>query len=129
MPQTKTPEVNINEALAQAAREKDIDVERWVSALEDAMASAAKKQHRIKAPVRANMDRDTGSFEAYIVKQVVDEVEDPQAEWTLEEAQAEKPDAACFRLRAAIASGELQHAERLFPVLGHPGRYATLPAA
>jgi N utilization substance protein A len=93
MAQTKTPEININEALAQAAREKDIDVERWVAALEDAMASAAKKQHRIKAPVRASMDRETGGFEAFIVKQVVEEVEDPQAEWTLEEARAEKADA------------------------------------
>ena len=94
MAQTKTPQININEALAQAAREKDIDVERWVTALEDAMASAAKKQHRIKAPVRSTMDRDTGAFDAFIVKMVVEEVEDPQAEWTLEEAQVEKADAA-----------------------------------
>jgi N utilization substance protein A len=93
MAQNKTPVVNINEALAQAAREKDIDVERWVAALEDAMASAAKKQHRIKAPVRASMDRETGGFTAHIVKMVVEEVEDPQAEWTVEEAQAEKADA------------------------------------
>ena len=94
MPQTKTPQLDINEALAQAAREKDIDVDRWVSALEDAMASAAKKQHRIKGPVRATMNRETGGFEAFIVKQVVDEVEDPQAEWTVEEAGPHKPDAA-----------------------------------
>jgi N utilization substance protein A len=93
MAQTKTPEININEALAQAAREKDIDVDRWVAALEDAMASAAKKQHRIKAPVRATMNRETGAFEAFIVKQVVEEVEDPQAEWTVEEAQEQKEDA------------------------------------
>ena len=45
---------------------------RRVAALEDAMASAAKKQHRIKAPVRATMNRETGAFEAFIVKQVVD---------------------------------------------------------
>ena len=48
------------ELLQQAAREKDIDIDRWISALEDAMASAAKKQHRIKAPVRAVLDRATG---------------------------------------------------------------------
>jgi len=93
MAQIKTPEININEALAQAAREKDIDVERWVLALEDAMASAAKKQHRIKAPVRATMNREDGSFKAFIVKRVVEEVEDPQAEWTVEDAHGEKPDA------------------------------------
>jgi N utilization substance protein A len=93
MPQAKTPEFNLNEALIQAAHEKDIDVERWVSALEDAMASAAKKQHRIKSPVKARLDRETGSFEAFIVRLVVEEVEDPLAEWTVEEASEVKPDA------------------------------------
>ncbi len=93
MAQTLAPEFNLDELLQQAAREKDIEIDRWISALEDAMASAAKKQHRIKAPVRAVLDRATGKFEAFIVKQVVEEVEDPLAEWTVEEAQDEKPGA------------------------------------
>ena len=87
MPQAQTAELNLNEILRQVAREKDIDLERWIAALEDAMASAAKKQHRIKEPVRSRLDRDTGKFEAFIVKKVVAEVEDPLAEWTVEEAQ------------------------------------------
>ncbi len=94
MAQTQAPAINFNEILKQVAREKDIDVDRWVSALEDAMASAAKKQHRIKAPVRSTLDRETGKFEAFIVKMVVEEVEDPQSEWTVEEAQEQKPGAA-----------------------------------
>jgi N utilization substance protein A len=94
MPQAQTAEVNLNEILRQVAREKDIDLERWISALEDAMASAAKKQHRIKEPVRATLDRETGKFEAFIVKKVVETVEDPLAEWTVEEARDHKADAA-----------------------------------
>jgi N utilization substance protein A len=90
MPQAQTSELNLNEILRQVAREKDIDLERWIAALEDAMASAAKKQHRIKEPVRSRLDRDTGKFEAFIVKKVVAEVEDPLAEWTVEEAQDHK---------------------------------------
>ena len=90
MPQAQTSELNLNEILRQVAREKDIDLERWIAALEDAMASAAKKQHRIKEPVRSRLDRDTGRFEAFIVKKVVSEVEDPLAEWTVEEAQDHK---------------------------------------
>jgi N utilization substance protein A len=86
MAQAQTAEVNLNDILRQVAREKDIDLERWIAALEDAMASAAKKQHRIKEPVRAHLDRETGQFDAYIVKKVVLEVEDPLAEWTVEEA-------------------------------------------
>ena len=93
MPQAQTAELNLNEILRQVAREKDIDLERWIAALEDAMASAAKKQHRIKEPVRAHLDRETGKFDAFIVKKVVETVEDPLAEWTVEEAQDHKPNA------------------------------------
>src|SRR3954452_8001235 len=93
MAQAQTAELNLNEILRQVAREKDIDLERWIAALEDAMASAAKKQHRIKEPVRAHLDRETGKFEAFIVKKVVDEVEDPLAEWTVDEAQDHKKNA------------------------------------
>ncbi len=87
MAQAKTPQVDLKQVLLQVAREKNIEMDRWVSALEDAMASAAKKQHRIKEPVRAQFDSETGKFEAFIVKQVVEEVEDPIAEWDLEEAR------------------------------------------
>jgi len=91
---TTTADINLGEVLRQVAREKEIDYERWVGALEDAMASAAKKQHRIKEPVRAHWNADTGKFDAWIVKKVVELVEDPAAEWTVEEAQPTKPDAA-----------------------------------
>jgi N utilization substance protein A len=93
MAQAQTAEVNFTEVLRQVAREKDIDLDRWIAALEDAMASAAKKQHRIKEPVRARLDRETGKFDAFIVKKVVETVEDPLAEWTVEEARDHKANA------------------------------------
>jgi N utilization substance protein A len=93
MAQAPTAELNLSEVLKQVAREKDIDYERWISALEDAMASAAKKQHRIKAPVRSTFDPETGKFEAFIVKTVAEVVEDPLSEWTVEEAQDHQPGA------------------------------------
>ncbi|HSK77671.1 MAG TPA: transcription termination factor NusA [Thermoanaerobaculia bacterium] len=93
MAQAQTAEVNFTEVLRQVAREKDIDLDRWIAALEDAMASAAKKQHRIKEPVRARLDRESGKFEAFIVKKVVETVEDPLAEWTVEEARDHKANA------------------------------------
>jgi len=95
MAQAQTSDkINLNLLLQQVAREKDVDIDRWIGALEDAMASAAKKQHRIKEPVRAELDRETGEFKAFIVKQVVEEVEDPLAEWSVEEAREHKDDAA-----------------------------------
>ncbi len=89
-----TEKINLNLLLQQVAREKDVDIDRWIGALEDAMASAAKKQHRIKEPVRAELDRETGEFRAFIVKQVVEEVEDPLAEWSVEEAREHEEEAA-----------------------------------
>ncbi len=88
-----TTDVNINEVLKQVAHEKDIDLDKWIGALEDAVASAARKQHHIKEPVRSYMDRETGQFSAFLYRQVVEEVEDPCAEWTLEEAREHKEDA------------------------------------
>ncbi len=93
MAQTHSPEVNINEVLRQVAHEKDIDLDKWIVALEDAVASAARKQHQIREPVRSYMDRETGRFSAFLYRQVVEEVEDPAAEWTLEEAREHKEDA------------------------------------
>jgi N utilization substance protein A len=94
MTQAQTIEINLAEMLRQVAREKDIEYERMLAALEDSMASAAKKQHRIKEPVRAKFDAETGRFEAWSVRKVVEEVEDPTAEWTVEEAREVKPDAS-----------------------------------
>ncbi|MCB1056591.1 MAG: transcription termination factor NusA, partial [Acidobacteria bacterium] len=93
MAQAQASEVNFADILRQVSREKEIELDRWVKALEDAMASAAKKQHRIKEPVRAKLDTETGHFEAFIVKTVVEEVEFPLAEWSLEEARDHKEDA------------------------------------
>ena len=93
MPQAQSADVDLVQVLQQVTREKNIEMDRWVSALEDAMASAAKKQHRIKEPVRAVFQPESGKFDAFIVKNVVEEVEDPLAEWSLEEAREQKADA------------------------------------
>ena len=93
MAQAHAPEINITDVLKQVAHEKEIDLERWIAALEDAVASAAKKQHRIKEPVRSTLDRETGKFSAVVVKKVVETVEDPLAEWTVDEAREHKADA------------------------------------
>ncbi|MDX1632543.1 MAG: transcription termination factor NusA [Thermoanaerobaculia bacterium] len=93
MARAQTSKVQLQELLSLVAREKDIEKSKWISALEDAMASAAKKQHKIKEPVRATFNPETASFDAFIVKEVVEEVEDPLAEWTVEEASDHDPEA------------------------------------
>ncbi len=103
MPTAQNHDIRLHDVLREVAHEKDIDHERWISALEDAMASAAKKQHQVKEPVRAKLDLETGAFKAWRVRIVVEEVEDPLAEWTLEEAREEFPEA---RLGQEIRVGD-----------------------
>jgi transcription termination/antitermination protein NusA len=89
----KTPEIDLFQLLQQVAREKNIELPLLIAALEDAIASAVKKQHRIKEPVRATFDTKTNRFEAFKVKTVVEEVEDPAAEWSVDEAREHQPTA------------------------------------
>jgi N utilization substance protein A len=93
MSQAQGSSRSIGEEIRDAARQKEVSEEQWIAALEDALASAAKKHNRVKEPVRAKIDLTTGKITAHKIRRVVEEVEDPFAEWTLEEAQEVKPDA------------------------------------
>jgi transcription termination/antitermination protein NusA len=77
------------------AHEKAIDVERVYAALEDAIATAAKKYYRTREPIEAVLDRESGRFDIFVVKQVVptaEEIEDPIAQMTLEDARKIDPE-------------------------------------
>lgn len=78
-------------AIKETAREKDLDVELVISALEDAMAAAARRFHHIKGKVVAHHDPEKNIFIVHHVKDVVEEVENPLDEITLEEAQKDNP--------------------------------------
>jgi N utilization substance protein A len=82
---------NIGRDIRALAQEKAIDVEKVFSALEDALATAAKKYHRTREPIHTNLDRETGEVEFYVLKEVVataEEIEDPVSQLTVEEAKA-----------------------------------------
>ncbi len=93
MTQAQGSSRSIGEEIRDAARQKEVSEEQWITALEDALASAAKKHNRVKEPVRAKIDLTTGKITAHKIRRVVEEVEDPFAEWTLDEAREVKPDA------------------------------------
>jgi N utilization substance protein A len=57
--------------IRQVSREKDIDPEKMFGALEEAMASAARRFYKVKEIV-AKIDRETGSMSAYTPRRVVD---------------------------------------------------------
>jgi N utilization substance protein A len=71
------------------AYEKSIDVDRVYKALEDALATAARKYYKTREPLEAELDRSNGSVKIFAIKEIVeneDQIEDPQAQWTIEQA-------------------------------------------
>lgn len=82
------------EALDEIARQKGIDKEEIIESVEAGLKLAYKKDRRTEADVHVQINRDTGELLIFAVKTVVEAVEDPAAEMTLEEARAIQEDAA-----------------------------------
>jgi N utilization substance protein A len=73
------------------SKEKGIDPEIVVGALKDAMLAAARKQFKTQEALAAEFDPATGAVLIFGVRKIVETVEDPLAEITLEEAQKIDP--------------------------------------
>jgi N utilization substance protein A len=77
------------------SREKGIDPQIVVSAVEDAIVVATRKYYKSQENLRAELDKETGKIRAFAVKTVVEnpeQVEDPQLQVTLEDARKVNPD-------------------------------------
>ncbi len=75
------------------SREKGIDPEVIVSAVEDAILAAARKYYKSQDDLLSVLNKDTGTVEVYAVKKAVKTVDDPTKEISLEEAREYNPDA------------------------------------
>jgi len=73
-------------ALLQLNAEKNIPREQLVATLAEAIQSAYRRATPNNENVYVDVDPDSGRFSAYRAMLAVDEVEDPQTEFTLEEA-------------------------------------------
>ncbi|PSH03891.1 MAG: transcription termination/antitermination protein NusA [Acidobacteria bacterium] len=90
---------NVIDALS---REKGINPDIVVSAIEDAIVVATRKFYKTQEILRAALDRETGAIHAYSVKEILpseDDIEDPQIQISLEEALKISED--------AVVGGEL----------------------
>src|SRR6266542_721207 len=90
---------NVIDALS---REKGINPEIVVAAVEDAIVVATRKFYKTQESLRAVLDRETGAIRAYSVKEILpseDDIEDPQTQISLEEALRISED--------AVVGGEL----------------------
>ena len=100
---------NVIDALS---REKGINPEIVVSAVEDAIVVATRKYYKTQENLRAELDKETGHIRAYAVRTIVensDLVEDPNAQISLDDAKRVDP--------AAEVGGELR-TEKPTEVLG-----------
>ncbi len=91
---------NVIDALS---REKGIDPQIVVGAVEDAIVVATRKYYKTQENLRAELDKETGQIRAFAVRSIVEtpeQVEDPIAQITLEEARRIDP--------AAEIGGELR---------------------
>ncbi|MGA9510040.1 MAG: transcription termination factor NusA [Candidatus Sulfotelmatobacter sp.] len=76
------------------SREKGIDPQIVVTAVEDAIVMATRKYYKSQENLRAELDKETGKINAFAVKTVVEtpeQVEDPQLQITLEDARKANP--------------------------------------
>lgn len=88
----KVPEsVNFLEALKMLCTERDISPEMMFDAIESALVVAYKKNFDTAQNVEVNLDRDTGAYHVYALKEIVEEVKDPIREISLEDAQEIDP--------------------------------------
>jgi len=80
---------NVMNALSEITREKSIDKAVIIESLEAGLQSAARKKLGMEANIDARVDPDTGEMVVEQVKTVVDELDDPDTDISLEEAQIE----------------------------------------
>jgi N utilization substance protein A len=76
----------ILQAIEQVGREKGIEVDVVIRAVEDAYAAASKKYFRTKEEFGARFNRDSGALEVFAKKRVVASVTNPDLEISLKEA-------------------------------------------
>jgi N utilization substance protein A len=82
------------QTIDQLSREKGIDPQIIIAAVEDAILVATRKYYKSMEDLQSHFNKDTGVVEVFAVKKVVEEVQDPDHEITLEEGRKYSPDVA-----------------------------------
>ncbi|OGL45791.1 MAG: hypothetical protein A2149_02225 [Candidatus Schekmanbacteria bacterium RBG_16_38_11] len=82
------------QVLDQIGRDKGIDRNILINAIESAVLSASRKKYGNIENIFARFNEKTGEVELYLTKKIVSAVEDPKAEISLDEARKIKPSAS-----------------------------------
>ena len=78
---------SIYQSIEILSKEKGIDRQIILDAVKDAMVLAAKKHFKTNEELEAEFDPKSGAVQIFLVKKVVETVEDPLNELTLEQAK------------------------------------------
>jgi len=81
------------QTIDQLSREKGIDPQVIISAVEDAILVATRKYYKTGEDLESHFNKETGAVEVYAVKKVVERVEDEDHQLSLDEARRYDPDA------------------------------------
>ena len=78
---------NLRQQIEQISREKNIDPDVIIAAIEDAILTASKKHYNEEEDLRSRFNDESGQIDVFAVKQVMEEVEIEETQISLEEAQ------------------------------------------
>ena len=83
---------DIKRVVEQVSRDKGIDRQILINALEEALQSAARKRYGASIDIEANYNEETGEIEVFQFKEVVDEITEPDLQLTVAEGRKLDPD-------------------------------------
>jgi transcription termination/antitermination protein NusA len=83
----------LRQQIEQISREKNINPDVVIAAIEDAILTASKKYYKNNEDLRSRFNEETGQIEVFAVRQIVEQVEIPETQIGLEEARKLIPEA------------------------------------
>lgn len=79
------------DALNQIEREKDISKDVLIEAMENSLVAACKNHYGTADNIKVNIDRKTGAVSVFSERKIVEEVENPVLQISMEEVKAKFP--------------------------------------
>ena len=81
--------MNLKREIDQIAKDKGIDVNEIISALEEAMKQAARRRHGLDREIEARFNDELGEIELFEFREVVEAVTDAESQVSIVEAHAD----------------------------------------
>src|SRR5512145_906290 len=83
----------LRQQIEQISRDKNINPDVIIAAIEDAILTASKKYYKTGEDLRSRFNGESGEIEVFAVKQIVEAVENDEVQIALAEAQKLIPEA------------------------------------